>query len=294
MSGDLTLTLEKVEFQSEGNLIRGCLYLAKNPAVLAKNVGAVIMCHGAFEHQENWSNYARQLAENGFMVLTFDFAGHGKSEGLHSHVELPVWAYNLRDAMNFLARRGYQVFSLVGWNSGGSAALLAAAHDARIKCVVTMAAPVLMMPGLSDRVVYIGATFFSKLLRKIRKRPFTVSRLRELDDLVVAIDEAVNHQYCHDPLILQAYTTVPVVESLDSIWLDITKPIKRILAPVLILHGTKDRIVPQKQSKLLFERLPGHKKMHLFENSGHALHLDQDRDEVFIQIMIWIKKYLQS
>lgn len=294
MSEGLAFTLEKVEFQSEGNLIEGCLYLAKQSTALASSARAVILCHGAFEHQENWSVYAQRLAKNGFIVLTFDFAGHGKSQGLPSQVVMPVWAYNLRDAMNFLARRGCQHFALVGWNSGGSATLLAAAHDIRVKCVVTMAAPVLIMPNLSDRLVYAGASFVSGFLRKIRKRPFTLSRLRELNDLEVAVDEAVNHQYCNDPLILQAYTAVPVAESLDSIWLDITKPIKRIQAPVLILHGAQDRIVPQKQSKLLFEILPGLKKMYLVENAGHALHLDQARDEVFNQMIVWIRKYLQG
>lgn len=291
MSEALAFSLESVEFQSEGSLIRGCLYQPDSPSASANGARAVLLCHGAFEHQENWADYARRLAENGFKVLTFDFAGHGMSEGLPGAVEMRVWAYNLRDAMNFLARRGCQQFALIGWNSGGSAALLAAAHDARVKCLVTLAAPVLIMPALSDRMAYGLAAFISRLLKKIRKRPFTVSRLRELKDLEMAVDKTVNARYFEDPLILKAYTAVPVAESLDSVWLDITKPVKRVQAPVLILHGARDRIVPPKQSRLLFERLPGHKKMIRLENSGHALHLDQDRDEVFIQMVVWIKKH---
>jgi alpha-beta hydrolase superfamily lysophospholipase len=292
LSGDPASTLESVTFQSEGTRIEGCLYQPKQPAPPANPTRAVILCHGALEHQENWSAYARRLAENGFQVLTFDFSGHGKSEGLPGAVEMGVWAYNLRDGMNFLGRRGCQHVALVGWNSGGSAALLAAAHDARVRCLVTMAAPVRMMPYLSDRMAYGGAAFVSKLVRKIRKRPITVSRLRDLDNLEMAVDPAVNQQYCHDPLIRKAYAAVPIAESLDSLWLDITTPLKRIQAPVLILHGDKDRIVALKQSQLLSEFLPAHKKLHVVENAGHALHLDQARDEVFIQMTVWIKKYL--
>jgi len=41
----------------------------------------VLFCHGAFETQENWTAFADRLSQEGFTVFTFDFAGHGASQG---------------------------------------------------------------------------------------------------------------------------------------------------------------------------------------------------------------------
>ena len=111
--------VEQVTFNSEGLQLHGLLWKADRPE---KRV--VLFCHGAFETRESWSAFADRLNQDGFSVLTFDFAGHGLSQGLRGSVNLRLWAYNIRDAINYLQARGYSVFGLVGWESGGSAALL--------------------------------------------------------------------------------------------------------------------------------------------------------------------------
>lgn len=287
MTLDAPFTQETIEFHSQGCRLRGCLYAPESASP-----AAVVLCHGALEHQGNWSAYARRLAANGYTALTFDFAGHGDSEGLESAVQMQTWAYNLRDALNFLARRGCQRFALVGWNSGGSAALLAAAHDPRVKCLAVLAAPVLMMPSLADRIVYGFTAFLSRLLHPLRRRPLSVSRLREAQGLEMAADPAANAAYFADERVRQAYAAVPVSESLDSVWIDITRSLKRIAAPTLVLHGGKDRIVPPAQSERLYAALPGTKKLEYLQDAGHALHLDGCKEEAFIHLIVWIKKYL--
>ena len=289
MSEDLVLTFELVTFESEGSTISGRLF---SPGGIA--TAAVILCHDAFSHQVYWEETARLLVENGFSVLTFDFTGHGLSSGLRSQVEMPVWAYNLRDAMNFLGRRGFRRFGLVGHGMGGSAALIACAHDRRIQCCVVLAAPVLMIPSLADRIIFSTASLIGPVVGWLRRRPFTLSRLTDLDEEDIAVDENVCAVYREDPVVRQAYAAAPIPQSLHAAWLDITTSVKKVTQPVLVLHGQKDRIVPVKQSQTLMEKLGSPKKEVLFEDSGHALHLDQTSREVFIQIVKWVKKHLAS
>ena len=110
--------MEQVTFDSEGLEIHGSLWKTDHP-----QKAAVLFCHGAFETRENWTAYADRLNRDGFTVFTFDFAGHGASQGTRGSVNLRTWAYNIRDALNYLQRRGCSVFGLVGWESGGSAAV---------------------------------------------------------------------------------------------------------------------------------------------------------------------------
>jgi pimeloyl-ACP methyl ester carboxylesterase len=284
--------MEIIQFDSEGQALQGAFFPGEH--VGQKNSIsplAVILCHGAFEGRENWYPYAERLADQGFPTLALDFVGHGHSTGPRGLVELRQWAYNLRDAVNILAERGYNRFALVGWGSGGSAALLAAAHERRLDCVVVLAAPVQMMPPLSERVAYSLALGASRVWKAIKKTPLTLTRLDDYAKMRFANDEQVDAAYKANPVLQENLKAVPVSGSLDSVWVDITTALVKIKAPVLIIHGRQDAVVPIKQSDLLYAILPGHKKLCLIEDSGHALHLDQKKDEVFIAIAKWLKHY---
>lgn len=68
---------EPIELQSDGLALAGCVY---RPAAdgLAP---ALIVCHGFASCKENHAVFAHQAALAGFVALTFDFRGHGASEG---------------------------------------------------------------------------------------------------------------------------------------------------------------------------------------------------------------------
>ena len=45
--------------------------------------------------------------------------------------------------------------------------------------------------------------------------------------------------------------------------------IRRLRAPLLVLHGDRDDIVPVAQGRALFEAAPEPKRMHIFPGLGH-------------------------
>ena len=281
------MTSEQVTFLSEGNQLQGYLRAAE-----ASQSKAVVFCHGAFEFQDNWFEYAERMWEEGISTFTFDFTGHGNSEGLPSLVDLKVWAYNIRDALNTLKTRGYQEFALVGWGIGGSAALLAAAHDKRLRTAVVLAAPVYLVPNIGERLAYGLVTVFARLYRAIFKRPLTLSRLNEFEEMRIMSDEDGNLSYLQNQVLRSGYETIPMPESLDSVWFDIRHSVAKVAAPVLVRHGDEDEIIPLEQSERLMDVLEGKKKLKVFEGCGHALHLDIEKNAVYSLAVKWIKKYL--
>lgn len=276
-----------LEFESENLTLRGYLFAPETPQTTA-----VVFCHGALEFQDNWFAYARQLRSEQITAFTFDFAGHGQSEGTRNLVDLRVWAYNIRDALNFLSTQGYRRFALVGWGLGGSAALLAAAHDTRLACAVVLSTPVSLMPPFSERVAYGLVSLAARVIKLFRKRPLTLSRLNELSDLRFLSEEQANDLFSTDARIQENYRAVPIPESLDSVWLDISRAVIKVEIPVLILHGVEDEIIPRDQSQKLANLLGGKKKIKTFDRSAHALHLDVDQAAVYDLTVKWIKQYL--
>jgi len=282
------MSMETVSFLSGGHRLSGALFEAPSPKPVA-----VVLCHGAFEFKENWFNYATRLARQGFTALAFDFTGHGASEGLRGTVDMHVWPYDIREALNFLSGRGYRRFGLVGWDSGGTAVVVAAAHDPRVRCAVVLSAPVFLMPSLADRVAFSLAIIASKLKRAIRHQPLTLSRVRELEKMRVAVDDEANARYLSDPRLRAYFKAVPVPESLDSLWIDISRAARKVRVPTLIIHGAEDAIHSPRQSQELYETVQGRKKLRIVEGIGHAVHLDQHRDQVYRWIADWMQRYLK-
>ena len=281
------LSAENVIVISEGVEIHGVLREADQ-----QKSRAVIFCHGAFEFKENWTTYAELLTAEGHATFTFDFTGHGESQGLRSLVDLRVWAYNIRDILNHLQRRGYQRFALVGWGSGGSAALLAAAHDQRVACAAILSAPVYLLPGVGERAAYGLISAVARIKTAITGKPLTLSRLKELAERRIASDKSANEQYLSNPKVREQYSAVPIPDSLDSVWIDLTRAAARIKIPVLVMHGTDDQILAVDQSERLFSILQGKKELKRIDGSGHALHLDVRKESVFLEIYDWVKRYL--
>jgi alpha-beta hydrolase superfamily lysophospholipase len=281
--------VEQVTFHSEGLEVHGSLWKTDHP-----EKGAVLFCHGAFETQENWKAFADKLNRDGFTVFTFDFAGHGASQGMRGSVNLRAWAYNIRDAMNYLQRRGCSIFGLVGWESGGSAAVLAAVHDVRLSCAVIISAPVYLLPTLAERVVYLLASIVAKLKMAFVHKPLTFSRLNEMKRLGIMLDEAANEAYFADSKVQQIYNTFPFPDGLDNVWVDITGAAQKVNIPILVIHGTEDKIIPTNQSQKLHDLLQGRKKLKMVDGSGHAVHLDLQKDTVYTLIASWMKANLVS
>ena len=283
------INVEQVTFHSEGLEIHGSLWKTDHP-----EKGAVLFCHGAFETQENWTAFADRLSQEGFTVFTFDFAGHGASQGMRGAVNLRAWAYNIRDAMNYLQRRGCSIFGLVGWESGGSAAMLAAAHDVRLSCAVIISAPVYLLPTLAERVVYMLASIVAKLKMAFVHKPLTFSRLNEMKRSGIMLDEAANEAYFADSKVQQIYNTFPFPGGLDNVWVDITGAAEKVNIPILVIQGTEDKIIPTNQSQKLHDLLQGRKKLKMVDGSGHAVHLDLQKDKVYTLIASWMKSNLIS
>jgi len=99
----------------------------------------VILSHMYPTDQISWFDFAGDLAEKGYVALTFDFRGYGKSGGKKD--DIANIYKDVTAAISFV--KSYdpvQVF-LVGASMGGTASIIAASMDNSVSGVVTLAAP---------------------------------------------------------------------------------------------------------------------------------------------------------
>jgi len=135
-----------LRFESDHLSLAGMLYLPAGPPC-----GALLVCHGAGSRKENHAPMGEQAAERGLAALTFDFRGHGESEGVMDaggrHDVLAAGATLMRESgAPWLAGRGSSM--------GGFLLLLAARDDpALFRSLVLLcpADPASLLAGL-DRL----------------------------------------------------------------------------------------------------------------------------------------------
>ena len=205
---------KRVQFHSIDGLRISGWFL---PAVDASDV--VVMCHGFKTGRREMLPLAMALRDRGHHVLMFDFRGHGESEG--SWVSCGALEdRDLEGAIRFLQRmpetQGLRI-GVVGFSMGAAVAILAAARLPEIAAVVSDSAFATLRQAITN-----GFCSFTRL----PKRPFVelITWLGE-KSLGISVDQ---------------------VRPLDAI-------IELSPRPVLLIHGTRDRIIPLSEAYLLYE-----------------------------------------
>ena len=125
-----------VEFSTEdGTLLRGYLHAGEDTAP------GIVMCHGFSGVKEQIDHYAAAFATAGYSVLVHDHRGFGDSEGtprleVDPYRQIADW----RDAISFAAARpeidATGGFGIWGSSFAGGLAIVVAACDPRVSCVV--------------------------------------------------------------------------------------------------------------------------------------------------------------
>jgi hypothetical protein len=135
------MTKSKISFKRDGLTLVGNLFTPKNFDENLK-YNAIIVQGSATSVKEQISElYAEKFAEEGFVVLAFDYSHYGESEGTPRQLEAP--AEKLKDleaAVSYLSNLSYvKNVAMTGvCTSGGNAAYLAVA-DTRVKAIATVA-----------------------------------------------------------------------------------------------------------------------------------------------------------
>lgn len=106
---------------------------------------AVVLSHMRPADQRSWFDFANRLADQGYLVLTYDFRGYCPGgEGGCSQGEQDIAAIwqDVLGAEDFVRSRGATTVALVGASMGGTASLVAAGQEGGdVEVVVTLSAP---------------------------------------------------------------------------------------------------------------------------------------------------------
>lgn len=244
--------------------------------------GVLFVIHGLADHGGRYDAFARRLAAAGIAVYAIDHRGFGRSEGERSQVErftsvfadidtLVAWATEEPAAPRFF----------FGHSMGGAIATrYVLDHLQQVSGLVLSGAALAIdektRPGKVELVRKLSVKHPDLRVHKLKHRQF-------------AHDKAVIADMRRDPLVdrrkIPARTAAEIVDSID----DIAARAPSLTVPLLVMHGSDDRITPPAGSKALV----GHagakdKTLRILDGMLHDILHDFGHEAVEAEIEAWI------
>lgn len=135
---------KEISFKNnKGQTLMGDLYVPEEKYKLKHP--AVIVCHGLGGNKDaqNKIDLSEALYKKGFIVLRFDYSGHGKSQGNYEDTTVTQIVKDIQsaiEALYSLQKVDRKRLGLVGHSIGAVAAIIEAAKDSRIKSAAAIGA----------------------------------------------------------------------------------------------------------------------------------------------------------
>lgn len=250
---DFNAPFEDVKFPSrDGGVQLSGWFLAQrvpdSGAVPAK--GIVVLCHGMLANRSEVLPWAKALWNSGFAVLMFDFRAVGESEGERCSAGY-YEAMDLCGAVDYISTREDCIglsLGVFGFSMGGAAAIIAAADEQRIMAVAAHGA---------------YASLDRALIQRCRRH------FGPLAPIAAWAIRAIGERWM--PVPTADISPMNAVSQLTP-------------RPLLLIHGTKDRVVHPADAQDLHDAAGSPKTLSILPGSGHRRihrsHRDQVREQV--------------
>lgn len=219
----------------------------------------VILSHGFMANQSMCKKYAKLLARKGYVAVTFDFCGGGlfsSSEGKTYDMSVLTEADDLEAVIDYFIEEPYvdkSRISLLGCSQGGFVSAIVAKRRSNMINRLIMFYPALCIPDDARKGSMVFAKFDPKNIpEKIRCGPMIIGK---------------------------GYVTSVINSDAYSLIGDFS-------GKVLLVHGTKDKLVDISYSRKAIEKF-SNLEFHEIEGAGHGFKgvYDEQAKEILTAFM---------
>ncbi|MFW6375798.1 MAG: alpha/beta fold hydrolase [Thermoplasmatota archaeon] len=244
--------------------------------------GHLILVHGLGEHYRRHHRLIDKADKNGYKVHTFDWPGHGKSEGPQGHARIEKTMDIIDKLIEDIDGKPF----LFGHSLGGLTVLRYAEENPdKIKSVIS-SSPALRK---SEDLPFVFVKLVSFLSYILPKK--TISNSLNLKDITRS--EKEREKYREDDMVHDKISLSLLRDLLKNVEIAHDKKDK-IRCPILLLAGTKDKICPIEGSEQFIEDidLEKDKKLKKYEDAHHEIFNDPEwKDEFHDEIIEWMNNH---
>ena len=244
----------------------------------------VCLVHGLGEHSSRYGHLAQRFADQGFAVFSMDLRGHGKSSGTRGDLRITQAVEDVDELLHqaTAAFPGVPVF-IYGHSLGG---------------LITMTYTVQRRPAITGQIA--SAPALDSELREQRLKFALANLLGGIAPGIILPTGLDADGVSRDPEVVAAYKADPLVHDKGSTGLakqtfaamDALMDQTSFPVPLLIIHGTSDRLTVPAASKTFVENVTGDVTLIEYDGMYHEPHNEPEQQEVFEDVLAWMEPRL--
>lgn len=246
----------------------------------------ILLAHGFFEHCERYSAEARFLNEAGYSVYSYDQRTHGRSEGKRRSF-VKVFNNYSKDYKHFYKQLNLgkeRPYFLFAHSMGGLVQLTHLLNnpisDSNFRGAL-FSAP-LIMPDKDT------APFLQKISGLIGTLLPTL-KVVKIDSSAISRDPQEIQKYNQDPLVYSDKMYASSAYQLIKQMKHIRPQLSKISCPLLIMHGTDDKLAEIEGSRFLYaEASSEDKELKEFQDFKHEITRDIGKEKVLGYLKNWM------
>ncbi|XP_023791106.1 monoglyceride lipase isoform X1 [Cyanistes caeruleus] len=246
----------------------------------------VFIAHGAGEHCGRYDDLAQKLTGLNLFVFAHDHVGHGQSEGDRMVVsDFHVFIRDSLQHIDLMKKEHPELPVLIlGHSMGGAISILTASErPSEFSGMLLISPLVVASPEVATPIKVFAAKVLNFVLPNLS--------LGSIDPSAISRNKKEMESYTSDPLVYHGGMKVSFVIQLMNAIARIERALPKLTLPILVLHGSSDKLCDIRGSYLLMDTVQSQDKtLKVYEEAYHALHkeLPEVSTSVFTEILTWI------
>jgi alpha-beta hydrolase superfamily lysophospholipase len=258
------------------------LYTISNTISDAK--ANIIFLHGYTEHIGRYGWMIEQMNQAGINVFAYDHRGYGKSDGTRAYInrfgqyidDLDVYLNQLKKPELPTFLMGHSMGSLIG------VGYLVNHLEHHFAGFISSSGALKIDENISPFLRKI-----SGIMSKIAPHLKTI----KLDPNALSRDPKEVVKYFTDPAVYHGGTKARLGFEMLEAMKSAQNNFHKINIPVLILHGTEDKLADPLGSQWMYDKVSStDKKLEYFEGLYHEIMNEPEKDDVIKVLITWIKE----
>ncbi|WP_186580956.1 alpha/beta hydrolase [Aquibacillus kalidii] len=239
------------------------------PFTFEEGERAVLLLHGFTGHTADVRMLGRFLQGKGYTCHAPIYRGHGAPPEELIQSTPDQWWEDVQAALQYLQDMGHKEIAVAGLSLGGVLGLKLA-YSYPIKGVIPMCAPMFFD---NEAQLTKGFKAFSTEFKQLEKKD------EETIDREVA-------QLMDD--------SKQLFQDLGGLITEVKEGVDQIYAPTMVVQARKDKMINTGSANFIYDNVEAeHKEIKWYENSGHVITLDKEKEQLhediyqFLESLDW-------
>jgi acylglycerol lipase len=249
--------------------------------------GVVVLSHGLGEHARRYDHVAARFGQDGLVTYALDHRGHGRSGGKRVLVkDISEYTGDFDTLVGIATKEHPGATRIVLGHSMGGGIVFAYGverpddYDLMVLSGPAVAAQAAVSPVLALLAKTVGAIAPGL-------------PLQTLDASAVSRDPDVVNAYNTDPLVHHGKVPAGVARALLLVGDTMPQRAAALTAPLLVVHGSEDRLIPVDGSRQLVEAVGSSDvELKVYPGLYHEVFNEPERYQVLDDVVSWINARL--